>query len=246
MNRKYLLLIGIPLLLSQCGGMTPEDLSQSKSDITSIMEGQAATSEKGVALRATLNEIHTTLSTIAGYTPDNIGAGGAGKAFHIMSNIDGVLRILVGATATADDIRQFINSQIGSTSNSAFAGQASAAYFDNIFKCHFMPPPYGAGYPRNMVLSGLGPSVMTKLLNTQAKYAAVVIQYMVQLIPSMGKDQVKTTLSMAESALNTLNKSYIAPPQTTARPGTPINNPMNNRMGGGGYPGGGNGGYRGY
>lgn len=227
MNRKYiLLLIAIPMLLTRCGGMTPDDLTQAKSDVTSIMEGQAATSEQGVELRATLNEIHTTLSRIAGYTPNDIGAGGAGKAFHVMTNVDSVLRILVGATSTADDIRQFINSQIGSTSNSAFAGQTSAAYFDNIFACHRQY------YGRNLVTAGLGPSIMTKLLNTQAKYAAVVIQYMVQLIPSMGKDQIKTTLGMAKSARDALNKEYSVPPQTAAQPGS-----RNNTGGRGGYRG---------
>jgi hypothetical protein len=198
--------------------MTPDDLTQAKSDITAIMEGQAANSEKGVELRGILNEIHATLSRISGYTPNDIGAGGAGKAFHLMEGINSAIRILTGATATSDDVRQFINSQIGSTSDQAMPGQPSAAYFDNIFKCHFMPPPYGAGYPQNMVLKGLGPSVMTKLLNTQAKYAAVVIQYMVQLIPSMGKDQINTTLGMARSAIDVLKKQYSAPPRTQVPP----------------------------
>ena len=205
MNRKYItLFLAIPLFLAKCGGMSPEDLQATKSDITSIIEGQAASSEQGVELRSILNEIHTTLSRISGYTPNDMGIGGVGKAFHTMSGINSALRILTGATATDDDVRQFINSQIGNTNpNSSMLNQPSAAYFDNIFSCHRQR------YGRNLVITGLGPSIITKLLNVQAKYAAISIQYMVQLIPSMGKDQIKTTLGMAKSARDALNLSLI-------------------------------------
>ncbi len=215
MNRKYItLFLAIPLFLAKCGGMSPEDLQATKSDITSIIEGQAASSEQGVELRSILNEIHTTLSRISGYTPNDMGIGGVGKAFHTMSGINSALRILTGATATDDDVRQFINSQIGNTNpNSSMLNQPSAAYFDNIFSCHRQR------YGRNLVITGLGPSIITKLLNVQAKYAAISIQYMVQLIPSMGKDQIKTTLGMAKSARDALNKEYIVSPDTVVQPG---------------------------
>jgi hypothetical protein len=174
----------LPLFLSRCGGgLTANDLRAFGGDATAVLRNQALKTREAMQLRSVLNEIKVQLGIFAGYNTSQMGAGtGIQKATQISQSINSVVQLLVGASVADNDIFSYINNTI-------------TRYYKNIFACHVYQ------YRRDMVTSALAPAVATKLINIQAKYVSVLVQYVIQSIALLEPDQVKTMMAAAKQAL---------------------------------------------
>lgn len=183
-NIITILVILMPLFLSRCGGgLTANDFRAFGGDATSILRSQALKTREAMQLRSVLNEIKVQLGMISGYNSSQMGRGtGVQKALQISQSINSVVQLLVGASVADNDIFTYINSTI-------------ERYYKNIFACHVYI------YRRDMVTSALAPTVATKLINMQAKYVSILVQYVMQSISLLEPDQVKTMMAAAKQAL---------------------------------------------
>jgi len=175
----------MPLFLTRCGGggLTANDLRAFGGDATSILRTQALKTREAMQLRSVLNEIKVQLGIFAGYNVSQMGSGtGIQKATQISQNINSVVQLLVGASVADNDIFSYV----GNTINK---------YYKNIFACHILV------YRRDMVTSALAPTVATKLINIQAKYVSILLQYVIQSISLLEPDQIKSMMAAAKQAL---------------------------------------------
>lgn len=184
-NILRILVVILPLLLTRCGGggLSSNDLRAFGGDATAILRTQALKTREAMQLRSVLNEIKVQLGIISGYNVSQMGSGtGIQKATQISQNINSVVQLLVGASVADNDIFSYI-------------GNTIQKYYKNIFSCHVYV------YRRDMVTSALAPAVATKMINIQAKYVSILVQYVIQSISLLEPDQIKTVMAAAKQAL---------------------------------------------
>lgn len=185
-KKLRVLILVFPLFLTQCGGgggMNANSIRALTGDATSLLRTHALKTREAMQLRSVLNEIKVQLGIIAGYNQTQMGQGtGIQKATQISRNINSVVQLLVGASVADDDIFSYV-------------GNTITKYYKNIFSCHMYV------YRRDMVTSALAPAVATKMINIQAKYVSILVQYVIQSIALLEPDQVTTMMAAARQAL---------------------------------------------